>query len=95
MIYFYLACFDLQHDKLRRLVVKELLVYGSRVQGSVFEIAIKPQELKALTKRLNTLCKRYQDPANIRFYRLSRSDLKHVQTLNQAPVMDFPSYKVI
>lgn len=94
-VYFYLACFDVQDDKLRRLVVKALLEYGYRIQGSVFELAISESELQQLTQKLTKYCDDFDDPANIRFYRLSRKDLQHAVALDAAKIMDFVTYKVL
>lgn len=93
--YFYLACFDVQDDKLRRLVVKELLEYGCRVQGSVFELAIAESDLNQLTQKLKSYCDDFDDPANIRFYRISRRDLQYTVALDEAKIMDFVTYKVL
>ncbi len=94
-VYFYLACFDVQNDKLRRKVVKALLCHGYRIQGSVFELALSVKELNRLTEKLQAYCQQFDDPANIRFYRLSRKDLQHAIALDKAKIMDFPSYKVL
>ncbi len=94
-VYFYLACFDVQDDKLRRKVVKALLRHGYRIQGSVFEPAPSPRKLNQLTQDLQTYCEQFDDPANIRFYRLSRNDLQYAIALDEAKIMDFLTYKVL
>lgn len=94
-VYFYLACFDVQDDKLRRKVVKALLRHGYRIQGSVFELSLSSQELHKLTVELRNYCHDFDDPANIRFYRQSRKDLVHAVALNEAKIMDFLAYKVL
>ncbi|MBS1213926.1 MAG: CRISPR-associated endonuclease Cas2 [Proteobacteria bacterium] len=64
----YLACFDITDDKNRERVGKELLVYGERVQKSVFEIMIRhPAELDEIRDKLAPLL---EDGDDLRFYRL-------------------------
>lgn len=42
----YLVCFDISDDKIRRRIVRRLDEYGTRVQFSVFEVQLKPAQLK-------------------------------------------------
>ncbi|NSY36607.1 CRISPR-associated endonuclease Cas2 [Pseudoalteromonas sp. JC28] len=51
----YLVCFDISDDKARRRLVNRLGEYGERVQYSVFEVQLKPTQLKALTDFTNTV----------------------------------------
>ena len=89
----YLVCFDITEDKNRNKVGNILLAYGDRVQFSVFEIAVnKPSELVALKKRLEPLVEPGDD---LRFYYLTAETRKQSQTLDGAPVADFPSVIII
>ncbi len=93
---YYLACFDVHHDRLRYRVVKELMRHGLRVQYSVFELAMRDAtQMRRLRGRLNGLCRRYEDPANIRFYRMSRNTLHESFSLDGSEMMDYPAVIVV
>lgn len=52
----YLVCFDIENDRIRRKVGNALLVYGQRVQYSVFEICVtRPSQLESLKAELKNL----------------------------------------
>jgi len=70
----YLACFDISDDKSRLTIGKLLSEYGSRVQHSVFEIAISDDDDKT---QLHELCEQanqwLEDEDSLYFYRLCES----------------------
>ncbi len=48
----YVVCYDVTDDKRRLKIVKLLEGYGDRVQYSVFEMAISPDQLSELVEKL-------------------------------------------
>lgn len=85
----YLVCFDIQDDKSRRRVGKELLKHGRRVQYSVFEVAFKQaNQLDNLKPRL----KKHLEPGDdLRFYFLPKIARDSSYTIEDDPVALFPS----
>ena len=52
---FYSICYDIRDDHRRNQVVKALKDYGERVQLSVFEANLRPEELSRLKERLKSV----------------------------------------
>ena len=48
----YLISYDISDDKIRSRISRLLEAYGSRVQRSVFECVLAPNEFEALARRL-------------------------------------------
>ncbi len=65
---FYLISYDIPDDRRRQKVANLLLDYGSRVQGSVFEVWLTARLHRELRKRLAPLIDREAD--SVRVYRL-------------------------
>lgn len=82
---FYLICYDIVHDRRRDRVSRLLEGYGLRVQKSVFECVLTPDQYELLQKRLQT--KRYLHPTEdqIRFYPLSPRHRQLVLILGAQP----------
>lgn len=71
MTLFYLVCFDIVDDKIRRRAVKALGGYGVRVQKSVFECPnLSPDRFAKLRNELDELIDHAED--TFRFYPLCR-----------------------
>jgi len=51
----YLAAYDISHPSQRAKVARELLEFGRRIQRSVFEVELEPEELPALQRRVGAL----------------------------------------
>ena len=51
----YLAAYDISDDRRRTRVARLLLQYGQRLQKSVFEIEVDPDELPELRRELGAL----------------------------------------
>jgi CRISPR-associated protein Cas2 len=68
---FYLVCYDMVNNRRRDRVSRLLEGYGLRIQKSVFECVLTPDQYALLQRRLQT--KRYVNPAEdqIRFYPMS------------------------
>ncbi len=68
---FYLICFDITNDKIRRKVVKALLAKGIRVQKSVFEAILTDNQYIKLKDKLDSLIDYSTD--SIRYYLLCKN----------------------
>ena len=66
--HFVVISYDIPSDRRRNQVCKLLKDYGERVQYSVFECLVRPQELKRLKERLKPMLVLEED--DVRFYRL-------------------------
>ena len=82
---FYLVCYDVTHDRRRDRVARLLEGYGLRVQKSVFECVLTPDQYQLLQQRFQT--KRYLNPDEdqIRFYPMSPRHRQMVLTLGMQP----------
>jgi len=83
---FYLICYDITNDRRRDRVSRLLEGYGMRVQKSVFECVLTPDQYALLQKRFQT--KRYLNPNEdqIRFYPLAPRHRKMVLLLGMQPL---------
>jgi len=57
---YYVAAYDIAHGRRRRHVARILSSYGRRLQRSVFEIDLEPEDLPDLRRRIGALL----DPAD-------------------------------
>jgi CRISPR-associated protein Cas2 len=48
-------CYDIAHSRRRAQVARVLLEYGRRIQFSVFEVSLEPEELRELRWRVGSL----------------------------------------
>lgn len=64
----YVVAYDLESDAVRGRVAEVLLTTGERVQKSVFECMLEPEELEGLLARLQREIG--ETPGNVRIYRL-------------------------
>ena len=80
---FVVICYDIPDDKRRNRVGKLLEGYGNRVQKSVFECDLKPDNLSTLKLRLGKMIKKED---TLRYYYLCAQCLPKVEVLNGPPV---------
>ncbi|NEP20367.1 MAG: CRISPR-associated endonuclease Cas2 [Leptolyngbya sp. SIO4C1] len=80
---FYLVCYDIVRDRRRNKVSHLLEGYGMRVQKSVFECVLTPEQRAMLNKKLA----RYIDDAEdqVRFYPMSPRYRKQVSVMGFQP----------
>ena len=69
--HFVVVSYDIPDDRRRNRVCKLLKDYGERVQYSVFECMLRPDDLKRLRERLKPLLVLEED--DVRFYRLCQT----------------------
>ncbi len=90
---FYVISYDIPDDK-RRLKIANLLEgYAARVQKSVFEARLEPNQYADLRKRLSRLLNAKED--NVRFYRLCGACCATIETVGQVGVTPEPGLKII
>jgi len=70
----YVIAYDLESDAVRGRVAEVLLTTGERVQRSVFECLLAPEELPGLVARLQREIG--ETPGNVRIYRLCAACLE-------------------
>ena len=82
---FYLICYDIPDDRRRDRVSHLLEGYGLRIQKSVFECVLTPDQSDLLQRRLQI--KRYLNPTEdqIRFYPMSPRHRRMVLILGIQP----------
>lgn len=82
---FYLICYDVVNDRRRDRISRLLEGYGLRIQKSVFECVLTPDQYELLQRRLQS--KRYLNPEEdqIRFYPMSPRYRKLVSVLGIQP----------
>lgn len=51
----YIACYDIRSDRIRTKVAKVLSRYGQRLQRSVFEVWLDPEDLPEFRRSLGSL----------------------------------------
>jgi CRISPR-associated protein Cas2 len=80
---FYLVCYDIVNNRRRTKVSNLLQGYGLRVQKSVFECVLSPDQYKTLQKRLHKLIREQED--QIRFYPMSPRHRQLVKIVGMQP----------
>lgn len=80
---FYLICYDIVLDRRRNKVAHLLEGYGMRVQKSVFECVLTPDQRNLLQRQLNRYIQPDED--QVRFYPLSPRYRKKVLVLGLQP----------
>jgi CRISPR-associated protein Cas2 len=80
---FYLVCYDIVNNRRRTKVSNFLQGYGLRVQKSVFECVLSPDQYKTVQKRLHKLIKEQED--QIRFYPMSPRHRQLVKIVGMQP----------
>jgi CRISPR-associated protein Cas2 len=90
---FTIISYDIVEDRRRTKVMKLLLGYGTRVQYSVFECYLSPQEMLKVTRELRDLIDLNTD--SIRCYRLDQDTVQRIRILGIGRVTTDPSHYVI
>lgn len=90
---FYLICYDIVKTRRRNRVARLLEGYGLRVQKSVFECVLTPDQRLMLLKRLEKCIKPQED--QVRFYPLSPRYRQKVLILGTQPQQQVDDAAVI
>jgi CRISPR-associated protein Cas2 len=80
----YVVTYDTPCPKRRTKLANLLSAYGQRVQYSVFECRLKPQEFRELRDQLRKVVKLSED--SVRMYPLSGHTLGQVELLGGLPL---------
>ncbi|MGP1385386.1 MAG: CRISPR-associated endonuclease Cas2 [Thainema sp.] len=80
---FYLVCYDIVLDRRRNKVAHILEGYGMRVQKSVFECVLNPDQYAMLQRKLDRYIRPDED--QVRFYPLSPRYRKKVLVMGLQP----------
>lgn len=83
---FYLICYDIVDDRRRSKVAHLLEGYGLRVQKSVFEAVLTPDQHQMLQKKLSRYLKPEED--QVRFYPMSPRYRQKVMIFGVQPVRE-------
>ncbi|MDM7999845.1 MAG: CRISPR-associated endonuclease Cas2 [Dehalococcoidia bacterium] len=90
---FVLVCYDIPDDRRRAKVGETLEAFGYRVQKSVFECEITPQQRQEMQKRLQNAIEPSQD--SIRYYVLCQNCLSAVEIAGLGAVQRNRLYYVV
>lgn len=99
---FVLIAYDIENDKLRAKVADMLEGQGRRVQYSVFECTLTPDQYEALKQRLTGLVEDFTREQkaqagvhSIRFYRLCASCAGRIEILGQGDVATDEAFYIV
>ena len=90
---FYCICYDIKDDRRRIRVAKALMDFGERVQFSVFEANLSPEELARLIRRVSQILHPEED--NFRLYPLCAACRSRIEILGQGTVTKDADFIVI
>jgi len=82
---FLIVSYDIPSNRRRYKVMKTLEGFGTRVQYSVFECSLKPQQVDQLRKRLWKLI---QSEDSVRLYFLSADDVNRIERLGDTRTVE-------
>lgn len=88
---FVLVSYDIINDKRRRKVMDTMEGYGRRVQYSVFECWLRPEQIITLKNRLKQLVKKED---SVRFYFVPKDEIKKIVVLGHGKVSEETSFIV-
>jgi CRISPR-associated protein Cas2 len=81
-------CYDIPDDRRRLRAAKVCLGFGQRVQRSVFEADLTPEQLKRLKKMLKKVIDPTED--SLRIYNLCRDCIKQTEVICGPAVIEVP-----
>lgn len=85
--------YDITDDKRRRKVMKTMEGYGERVQYSVFECHLQPNDVRHLKTKLARLIDHKVD--DIRFYHICAECVQHIGLMGKAQLTKPVSYHYV
>jgi CRISPR-associated protein Cas2 len=90
---FTIISYDIVQDRRRTRVMKLLKGYGTRVQYSVFECDVTPQQLAAIGGEIRELIDMNTD--SVRCYALDADAVERIQIMGIGRVTTDPAYYLI
>lgn len=82
---FLVVSYDISSNRRRYKVMKILEGFGARVQYSVFECTLKPNQIEDLRRRLKRLI---EQEDSVRFYFLGAEDVKRIERLGDERLVE-------
>ena len=89
---FLVVCYDIPDDKRRNRISDILEGYGERVQFSVFECDIKPEQAKKLKDKISKVL---EEVDSIRYFSLCAECVSKVEVINGPEVTKAQSYFMV
>ena len=90
---FYSICYDISDDRRRTKISKILKDYGERVQYSVFEANLEPDQLERLMNRAAKVLNAEED--SLRLYPLCAACRAKVEIPGRGSVIQDPDFIII
>ncbi len=90
---FYSICYDIKDDSRRSRIAKALKDFGERVQFSVFEANLDPEQLERLKRRVSECLDLEED--TLRIYPLCASCSDKIEIIGQGTVTQDPDVIII
>jgi len=90
---FYVLTYDIANDRRRLKIARLLERYGERVQYSVFEMWLTPEEWQKIHRQLQRLLEESED--SLRVYRLCAACRQRILTLGQGETLEAPGIVVV
>ena len=90
---FYVLAYDIPDDRRRTKIAKLCESVAERVQGSVFEGYLSPQELKSLLKKVERVFETQED--SLRIYLLCAGCRQKVTSLGRGQVTQPPDVIIV
>lgn len=86
---FYVVSYDITDDRLRDRVSKALAALGTRVQKSVFELDLPPEQIAQVISKVATII---EETDSLRCYRICERCLADSRLFDQTPLSLDKSY---
>lgn len=90
---FYLLAYDIRSDQRRAKIARLMEAYSGRVQGSVFEGYLTPEELEKLLRKAKKVMQEKED--SLRIYCLCQTCRSKVRLVGQGEVTQPPGVMIV
>ncbi len=90
---FYLLAYDIRSDQRRAKIARLMETYSGRVQGSVFEGYLTPEELEKLVRKAKKIMQEKED--SLRIYVLCQACRSKVRLVGQGTVTPPPGVMIV
>lgn len=88
-----IICFDIRNDKRLRRIAKALENVGQRVQRSIFECHLSPEELATLQSKIEAIMDKDED--EVRYYSLCAKDVGSIKIDGTGTVSKDPDFHLL
>lgn len=90
---FLVASYDIPSDQRRARIANALKDYGRRVQYSVFECDLSPEQLSEMVERVKEFLNEEED--SFRIYKLCQGCLKQVSCFGKGGMFEEPDVLIV